>query len=206
MKVLVSLVTAGAIAGSALLVSGCFPLAATGLVAGALSASDRRTIGAQAEDAAIEFKASSQLRDAVKFPGGISVTSYNRKVLLTGQVGSDEDRRTAERIVSRIDNVRSVENALQIAGQPALTASASDAAVSTGVKAALIENSDTSGLNTKVVTESGVVYLMGIVSRKEADRASQVASRVRGVQKVVTVFEVVSDEELARILKTQGSK
>jgi osmotically-inducible protein OsmY len=110
----------------------------------------------------------------------------------------------AEQIVSKIDNVRSVENALQVAGQPALTASASDATVSAGVKAALLENSDTHATAVKVVTESGVVYLMGIASRKEADRVAQVASRVRGVQKVVAVFEIVSDEELARILKGQS--
>lgn len=206
MKALVSILAAGAILGSALSLSGCLPLAATGMVVGALSATDRRTIGAQTEDTVIEFKAGSQLRDGIKFAGGISVTSYNRKVLLTGQVGSDEDRRKAEQIVSRVDNVRSVENALFIAGQPALSASASDAAVSAAVKTALVENSETSALHTKVVTESGVVYLMGITSRRESDRAAQAASRVRGVQKVVTVFEVLSDEEIARMTKQSASK
>ena len=204
MKRLMILSGAASFAGSALMLSGCLPLAATGIVAGALAASDRRTLGAQTEDTSIEFKAGARLRDAMRFPGGISVTSYNRRVLLTGQVGSAEDRRMAEQIVSKIDNVRSVENALQVAGQPALTASASDATVSAGVKAALLENSDTHATAVKVVTESGVVYLMGIASRKEADRVAQVASRVRGVQKVVAVFEIVSDEELARILKGQS--
>lgn len=204
MNRILSLLAAALALGSALSLSGCLPLAATGMVAGAMSVSDRRSIGAQAEDTAIEFKASSQLRDAVKFSGGISTTSYNRKVLLTGQVGSEEDRRAAERIVAKIDNVRSVENALQVAGQPALSASASDTAVTASVKAALLENSDTSAHNVKVITEAGVVYLMGIATRKESERAAQVASRVRGVQKVVTVFEVVSDEELDRLLKAQG--
>lgn len=106
-------------------------------------------------------------------------------------------------MVSRIDNVRSVENALQVAGQPALATSASDATVSASVKTALIENPDTKGFAIKVVTEAGTVYLMGIVSKLESERAAQVASRVRGVQKVVAVFEVISDEELARIVKTQ---
>ena len=204
MKRIAIVLSAAAIAGSALMLSGCLPLAATGMVAGALAANDRRTLGAQTEDTSIEFKAGARLRDAIRFPGGISVTSYNRKVLLTGQVGSDEDRRTAEQVVSKIDNVRSVENALMIAGQPALSASASDATVSAAVKATLIEHSDTKGLAVKVVTESGVVYLMGIASRKEADRVAQVASRVRGVQKVVAVFEIVSEEEIARILKSQS--
>lgn len=204
MKRFVIVISAAAIAGSAMLLSGCLPLAATGMVAGALAANDRRTLGAQTEDTSIEFKAGARLRDSIRFPGGISVTSYNRKVLLTGQVGNDEDRRLAEQIVARIDNVRSVENALIVAGQPALSASASDAAVSASVKTALIENSETKGLAVKIVTESGVVYLMGIASRKEADRVSQVASRVRGVQKVVAVFEIVSEEELARIMKSQS--
>ena len=204
MKRLTVLIGAACIAGSALMLSGCLPLAATGIVAGALAANDRRTLGAQTEDTSIEFKAGARLRDTMRFPGGISVTSYNRKVLLTGQVGNDEDRRQAEQIVGRIDNVRSVENALQVAGQPALTASASDAAVSAGVKATLLEHSDTKATAVKVVTESGVVYLMGIASRKEADRVAQVASRVRGVQKVVAVFEIVSEEELARLLKSQS--
>lgn len=204
MKRFVIVISAAAIAGSAMLLSGCLPLAATGMVAGALAANDRRTLGAQTEDTTIEFKAGARLRDSIRFPGGISVTSYNRKVLLTGQVGNDEDRRLAEQIVARIDNVRSVENALIVAGQPALSASASDAAVSASVKTALIENSETKGLAVKIVTESGVVYLMGIASRKEADRVSQVASRVRGVQKVVAVFEIVSEEELARIMKSQS--
>lgn len=205
MKRFCSLVAVATLLGSALTLSGCLPLAATGMVAGALSATDRRSIGAQTEDTAIEFKAGSQLREAIKFSGGISVTSYNRKVLLTGQVGSDDDRRTAERVVAKIDNVRSVENALQVAGQPALSASASDTAVTAAVKAALLENSDTSTHNIKVVTESGVVYLMGIASRRESDRAAQVASRVRGVQKVVAVFEILSDEEIARITKSSSS-
>ncbi len=203
MKTFATLITAASLLGSALALSGCLPLAATGLVAGALAANDRRTLGAQTEDTAIEFKAGSRLREAIKFPGGISVTSYNRKVLLTGQVGSDDDRRRAEQVVGRIDNVRSVENALQVAGQPALATSASDATVSASVKTALIENSDTKGFAIKVVTEAGTVYLMGVVSKLESERAAQVASRVRGVQKVVAVFEVISDEELARIVKTQ---
>lgn len=202
MKPFYSIVAAAALAGSVLSLSGCLPLAATGMVAGALSASDRRSLGAQTEDTMIEFKASSQLRDAIKFPGGISATSYNRRVLLTGQVGSEDDKRMAERVISKIDNVVKVENALIVAGQPALTASASDAAVTASVKAALLENSDTKAHAVKVVTESGVVYLMGIASRSEADRASQVASRVRGVQKVVAVFEILSDEEIARISKS----
>ena len=176
MKRLMILIGAASIAGSALLLSGCLPLAATGIVAGALAASDRRTLGAQTEDTSIEFKAGARLRDAMRFPGGISVTSYNRRVLLTGQVGSAEDRRMAEQIVSKIDNVRSVENALQVAGQPALTASASDATVSAGVKAALLENSDTHATAVKVVTESGVVYLMGLVTQKESQAAVRSSS------------------------------
>ena len=189
----------GSLVGSTLALSGCFPLAATGVVVGTLAATDRRTIGAQTEDTGIEVKAAAQLRQQLPDAGGIGVTSFNRKVLLTGQVLDERSRTEAAAIVGRIENVASVHNELQVAGRVSMGTAAADTSITARVKAMLIEARDIQATTIKVVTEAGVVYLMGIVTRPEGDRAAQVASRVAGVQRVVTVFEYVTADELARI-------
>lgn len=199
MKYIARLLTTSVLLGSAALVSGCFGLAATGLIVGSVAMTDRRTLGAQAEDTSIEIKAKLRVNDQLRYSGGISVTSYNRRALLTGQVANEDDKRRAEQVVRGVDNVRGIQNELQVAGQPGLTSSAADATTTAGVKAALVESKETPAASIKVVTESGVVYLMGLVTQKESQAAVRVASRVRGVQKVVAVFEVISDEELGRI-------
>lgn len=182
--------------GASLGASGCFPVVATGAAVGTLAAIDRRTVGAQTEDQAIELKAALQIRERIG--SGVSITSYNRKVLLTGQVANEADRRTAEAIVADLPNVRSIHNELQIAGVRSLSTSAADAAITARVKAALIDAPDLQANTIKVVTEAGTVYLMGLVSPREAERAAQVASRVGGVQRVVTVFEFITEEEVQR--------
>lgn len=187
-----------ALGGVALAQTGCFPLAATGVAVGALAIADRRTIGAQTEDQGIEFKAMQQLSQ-LSSGGGISVTSFNRKALLTGQVLDEHTKREAGAIVARIDNVRSVHNELQVAGRVSLGTQAADTSITARVKTALIDARDVQANTIKVVTEAGVVYLMGIVTRAEGDRAAQVVSRVSGVTRVVTVFEYVTPDELARI-------
>jgi len=189
---------AGALIASTLAITGCVPLAATGVAVGTMAAIDRRTVGAQTEDQSIELKAADQIR-ATLGQSSISVTSFNRKVLLTGQAATEQDKRNAERIVAAIDNVRSVHNELQVAGGPSLTSKAADTSITARVKTALINAQDIKGNTVKVITESGTVYLMGLVSRREADRAAQVASRVSGVQRVVTVFELITEEEAARL-------
>ncbi|RIK99273.1 MAG: transporter [Burkholderiales bacterium] len=185
-----------AVLAASLGASGCLPVVATGAAVGTLAALDRRTVGAQTEDQAIELKAAAQIRDRIG--SGVSVTSFNRKVLLTGQVANERDKRTAEAIVAELPNVRSIHNELQVAGVPSLSTSAADSAITARVKAAFLETADLQANTIKVVTESGTVYLMGLVSRREADRAAQVASRVAGVQRVVTVFEYITEEEAAR--------
>jgi osmotically-inducible protein OsmY len=195
----VRIAVAGALVVSTLALSGCLPLAATGVAVGTMAALDRRTVGAQAEDQAIELKARNQMASVIEQSGGIAVTSFNRKVLLTGQTASEQDKRNAERIVAAIDNVRSVHNELQVLGQPSMTTSAADTAITARVKTALVNAQDLHANTIKVVTESGTVYLMGLVSRREADRAAQVTARVAGVQRVVTVFELIAEEEVTRI-------
>lgn len=194
----VRIAVAGALVVSTLAMSGCIPLAATGVAVGTMAALDRRTVGAQAEDQAIELKARNQIGSVIEQSGGIGVTSFNRKVLLTGQVASEDDKRAAEAAVAGLPNVRSIHNELQVLGRPSLATSAADTSITARVKAALVDAQDLHANVIKVITESGTVYLMGLVSRREADRAAQVASRVAGVQRVVTVFEYITEEEAKR--------
>lgn len=175
--------------GASAWLSGCVGLAATGVAVGAFASADRRTLGAQADDQAIELKALAEVRDAVARTSGVSITSYNRKVLLTGQVGDADTRNKVEKVVAGLPNVRGVFNELQIAGTAGFATATSDAAITTKVKAAMLDAKDVAFNNFKVVTEAGVVYLMGMVTRAEGDRAAQVASRVSGVKRVVTLFE-----------------
>jgi len=198
MKTSARLTLVAALLASALATSGCLPLVATGAAVGTLAALDRRTLGAQTEDQEIELRATNRMRDALKQPGGVSVTSFNRKVLLTGQVASEDDKRAAEAAVAGLPNVRSIHNELQVLGRPSLATSAADTSITARVKAALVDAQDLHANVIKVITESGTVYLMGLVSRREADRAAQVASRVAGVQRVVTVFEYITEEEAKR--------
>lgn len=186
------------VAGSSL-VSACFPLVAAGAAAGAMATFDRRSFGAQTEDQAIELKASSRFPEAVARTGRVSVTSFNRKVLLTGQVSEESAKAEVETAVAGMPNVSSVHNEIQIGPRANLNTTASDTAITTRVRASLLEARDLQSNAFKVVTESGTVYVMGLVTRREGDRAAQVVSRVGGVNRVITVYEYMTEDELARI-------
>ncbi len=183
-------VLASALAASAVL-SACVPLAVTGVAVGAMAVADRRTLGAQTDDQAIELKALGQVREQIPHAGGVSFTSFNRKVLLTGQVAEAETRAKVEQLVKGLPNVAAVHNEVQVSGRVGLGTATADTAITAKVKTALIEDKDVPANSIKVVTEAGVVYLMGLVSRAEGDRAARVASRVSGVTRVVTVFEYI---------------
>ena len=189
---------AAALAGVTLVQAGCFPLAATGIAVGAMAIADRRTVGAQTEDQGIEVKALQQVSQ-IQGGGGVSVTSFNRKVLLTGQVPDQRTKSEAAAVVGKIGNVASVHNELAIGERVSFSTQASDSTTTAQVKSAMVEAKDLQTNTIKVVTEVGVVYLMGIVTRAEGERAAMVASRVSGVRRVVTVFEYVTPDELARI-------
>lgn len=186
---------------AAVLAAGCAaPLVMGGAMVGTvLTATDRRTSGAQLEDQAIELKAIARVREAVGERGHINVTSFNRSVLLTGEVANEADRTAVEQAVAGIENVRGTVNELAVAGASSLTSRASDTVVTSKVKATYIDAKDLQANALKVVTERGIVYLMGIVTEREASRAAELARGVSGVSKVVRVFEVVSEAELARI-------
>lgn len=191
---------------SVALLAGCAPLILGGAMVGtALSVSDRRSTGAQVEDQAIEFKSVSRLNQALGGRGHVNVTSFNRNVLLTGEVASDADRQAAQAAVAAIENVGGVVNELAVMGSSSMTARSNDTLLTSKVKASLLDAGDVHGNQIKVVTERSVVYLMGIVSEREAARAVDLARGVSGVAKVVRVFELASEAELAR-MQSAGQK
>ncbi len=198
-RLLLTVCAAAALGGS---LTACFPLLAGGaLVGGALVTIDRRTSGAQLDDQSIELRAMSRLRDSIGSRARVSVTSYNRQVLMTGEVLNEQDRKLVEQVVSRVENVSAVFNELAIINSPTLVQRSTDVLITGQVKALLIDK-DLYANAFKVVTERGTVYLMGRVTQREADRATEVVRGARGVQKVVRIFEVISEDELARLLPT----
>ena len=181
-------------------VSACAPLIVGGAMTGALMATDRRTSGAQVEDQGIELRAGNRLREQIGQRGNVSVTSYNRQVLLTGEVASEQDTALAETTVAGVENVRSVVNELDILGASSLTQRSSDTLITGRVKAAMVDARDLPASAVKVLTTRGTVYLMGRLTQREADRATEITRNTQGVQRVVRVLEIISEEELARLL------
>lgn len=189
----------GVVAGIAL--SACAPLLVGGaIVGGSMVATDRRTSGAQVEDEVIELKAKRRIDEALGERGQVSVTSYNRIVLITGIVTEAADKTAAEQAVGRIENVQSVVNELAIGIPRSFGGRSSDTLITGKVKASFIDAKDLFSNAIKVVTSQGVVYLMGRVTEREAMRATEVARGVGGVRKVVRVFEVITEAELANTL------
>jgi osmotically-inducible protein OsmY len=195
---LTSLALAALLLGSGL--TACAPLLVGSVVTGAFVASDRRTSGAQLEDQGIELRASSRLRDQIGARGSVSVTSFNRQALLTGEVNTEQDKALAESTVAAVENVRRVINEIGVVSKASVTQLSSDTLTTGRVKAAMLDARDFSGSAFKVVTSRGTVYLMGRVTQREADRATEVARNVPSVQRVVRALEIISEEELAQIL------
>ena len=195
---LLSMCLIGASLGCVL--SACAPIVMGGAVMGSLVATDRRTSGAQLEDEGIELRAASRIRDNLGERGHVNVNSYNRRVLLTGEVPSAQDKQLVEQVVTRVDNVQSVVNELAVLGNASLTQRSSDTLVTGRIKAAMVDARDIFANAYKVVTERGTTYLMGRVTQREADRATEIARSTPGVQKVVRVFEIISEDELRNLL------
>lgn len=199
--------------GAALLLSGALtacvgPLIVGGaMVGGSLVAIDRRTSGAQLEDEGIELRAASQIRANLGTRVRVSVTSYNRQVLLTGEVPNLQDKQQVEQLVSKVDNVASVVNELAVLNSPSLLDQSADALLTGRVKAMLLDARDLQSNAFKVVTERGTTYLMGRVTQREAERATEVVRATPGVQKVVRILEIISEQELERLrLGTSGAQ
>ena len=177
--------------------AGCAPLLVGGAAVGtALMVSDRRSSGVQIDDEAIELRSAARLRES--FGAGVhaNVTSYGRQVLLTGEVPNEATRQRAEQVVRSVENVRSVVNELGVMAPTSLSQRSGDVLITGKVRASLVDASDLQANAFKVVTERGVVYLMGRVTPREADRASAIARQIGGVHKVVRIFEVVAPENL----------
>lgn len=179
---------------------GCVPLIVGGAVMGGLVATDRRTSGTVVEDEGIELKAAARIRENLGQRVHVNVTSYNRQVLLTGEVPSAQDKHLVEQVAAQTENVRNVVNELEVLGSSTLTQRSSDTVVTGRVKAALLDAKDLFSNSFKIVTERGTTYVMGRVTQREANRATDIITSTQGVQKVVRVLEIISEEELARML------
>lgn len=178
----------------------CTPLVVGGAaVTGALVATDRRSSGAQLDDEGIELRASNRIGNEMGNRARVNVTSYNRRVLLTGEASGDKSKADVEAIIKSMDNVDAIYNELSVTNSPSFSEKASDALLTGRVKAGLVEIRELSSSAFKVVSERGTVYLMGRVTQREADMATEVARTTKGAQRVVRVMEILTDAELARL-------
>ena len=193
---------------AAALLVGCVPMVVgTAVVGTAVVATDRRGGGSQVDDELIQMKSGSRLEEA--FPDGrvrVNVTSYNRMVLLTGQVPNDADKATVEQVIAKMDNVQSVINELSVGPATTLKERSNDAYITTKVRASIVDAQDLFANSIKIVTHRGVVYLMGRVTEREANHAAELARGVSGVVKVVKVFEIISEADLARMQVKAAAK
>lgn len=170
------------------LLAGCIAAVVGGAGTAVLIGEDRRTVGTVTEDGGIELKTSNRIGD--RFKGfHVNVTSYNRMVLLTGEVPDASTKTEIAKIARAVENVRSVYDEIAIAGNSALSARGNDSFVTGKVKGRFLDQQKFNPVHVKVVTESGVVYLLGMVKRKEADDATEIARTTAGVRKVVKLFE-----------------
>jgi osmotically-inducible protein OsmY len=185
----IHLLLAFVLPASAVALQGCFP-AVVGVGAGAvMSATDRRTTGAQVEDEGIELKAKGRISERYDDKVHVDVTSFNRSVLLTGEVPEPQMKTDIEKIALSVPNVRGVTNEIEIAGIPSAPARANDGYLTAKVKGRFLEADKFNPIHVKVVSEAGVVYLMGIVTEQEAADAVEIARTTGGVRKVVKIFE-----------------
>jgi osmotically-inducible protein OsmY len=167
-----------------------------GFAMSTLMATDRRTAGTQVDDESIELRGASRIRDNLGERGHVNITSYNRQVLLSGEVPTAQDRQLVEQVVTKVDNVRAIVNELVVAENTSLTQRASDILITGKVKASLVDAKDLFATAFKIVTERGTVHIMGRVTQREANRAADIARGVDGVKKVVRIVETISEEEL----------
>lgn len=199
MKASKPLLTAALIAATLPALQGCFPVVAGGVAVGAMAASDRRTVGSQTEDEAVEWKAEKRIADRFKDRAHVNITGYNRKALITGEAYDEAMKAEISDIVGKVENVQGVWNEMEVGPIRPLTSRSNDAYVTSKVKARFVDYNQFNANHVKVVTEDGVVFLMGIVNEREARSAVQIARTTNGVRKVVNLLEVVSDTETRRI-------
>jgi osmotically-inducible protein OsmY len=191
---------------AALSLQGCVEIAIGSAVMGTLAASDRRTFGAQTEDKEIVIKGETRVAKLVGDAGHVNVASFNRKVLLTGEVRDQTMKSAVEREVGAIEGVQSIVNELEVAGVSSFTSRSNDTLITGKVKATFVDNKELYANAIKVVTERGIVYLMGRVTSHEGQLAAEAARNVGGVQKVVKIFEYISEDDLRQMTRQNESK
>jgi osmotically-inducible protein OsmY len=184
--------------------TGCVPVAAVGAGAGALVFADRRPTETYIADEAIETRAANRISEKFGDKVHVNITSYNRAALMTGEVPNEAVRSEIERIVSAVPNVKAITNELLIAGASSFGARSNDSYITSKVKARFVDANKFAANKVKVVTEAGTVYLLGIVTQRESNDAVEIARTTGGVQKVVRVFELISEDE-ARKLDSRGA-
>lgn len=196
-----------ALCGAAVIsLQGCVEMAIGTAVMGTLAATDRRTFGAQTEDKAIAIKGETRIPGVVGDAGHVNVTSFNRRVLLTGEVRDEQMKAAVEREIAAIEGVESIVNELAIAGPSSFTSRSNDTLITGKVKASFVDTKDLYANSIKVVTERGIVYLMGRVTQREGNLAGEVARGVGGVQKVVKIFEYIGEDELKKLTQAPESQ
>jgi osmotically-inducible protein OsmY len=200
---LATVVLTGALAAS---LQGCVGVVVGGAVVGSLAATDRRTLGAQTEDKEIAVKANVRLSNVVGEAGHVDVTSYNRKVLLTGQVRDEQMKQAVAQEIKQIEGVQGVMNELEIGGISSFTSRSNDVLITGKISATYINERELNANSIKVVTERGVVYLLGRVTEHEGKVAAELASGVDGVNKVIKMFEYISEDELKGMTAPQGAR
>ncbi len=202
------LIVAGLLAGSVTALPGCFPLALSGAAVGTMAVLDRRTLGAQTEDQSIELKSLRELnRVFANGEASVSVTSFNRRVLLSGQAASEQEKKRAEETVRVASpNIRDIYNEIEVGSASDFARRTRDTGLTARVKAALVRERDLPANAVKVVSEDSTVFLMGLVTQDEGDRAAHLAARASGATRVVTLFEYLTPQELVRIQQAPQGK
>ncbi len=186
---------------------GCFPIFAAGIGSGVAATLDRRSLGTQTEDESIEWKAGSRVGDKLKDRGHFNFTSYNRKVLISGEVASEEIKAEAERIVAGIPNVSGVYNELIVGPSSSFAQRSNDSFITSKVKSRSVDSGKFNPLHVKVVTEAGAVFLLGMLTQAEADSAILVARTTAGVRKVVPLLEIITPAKARELdISQSGSK
>ena len=194
-----AILLAAACAALAPALTGCVPVAAVGVGAGALVFSDRRPTETYIADEAIETRALNRINEKFGDKVHVNATSFNRALLLTGEVPSEAARTEIEKIAAGVPNVKAITNELVVAGASSFGARSNDSYITSKVKARFIDANKFNSNHVKVVTEGGAAYLLGIVTQRESDEAVEIARTTGGVQKVVRVFEIISEEEARRL-------
>ena len=171
---------------------GCFPVVAAGVTTGVLAVVDRRSVGTQTEDETIEWKARARVGEKLKNNTHFNFTSYNRRVLISGEVPSAEVKAEAERIVAAVPNVQGVYNELIVGPVSSFPDRSNDSFITSKVKSRFVDAGKFNPMHVKVVTEAGTVFLLGLVTQAEANSAVQVARTTSGVKKVVNLIEIIT--------------